>query len=88
MLAIEYDVSSDGLIEIVAVINAVELEGADPDGAAWLSWRRTHEDGGMGCAPISADTLAQMEAAKDTQELRAIVESALFADRRTKEQLS
>jgi hypothetical protein len=43
---------------------------------------------GYGLRSDLGDTLAQMEAAKDTQELRAIVESALFADRRTKEQLS
>ena len=52
MLCIEYDVSPQGEIELVALVNAVEEDGEDPDGRAWLAWRATHEDGGMGCAPV------------------------------------
>ena len=39
MLFIEYDVTPDGSIELVALINAVEENGADPDGADWMAWR-------------------------------------------------
>jgi hypothetical protein len=87
MLFIEYDVDHQGVIELVALINAVEEDGADPDGEAWLAWRRTHEDGGLGCAPVPAADLAAMEATEDTDELRAIVERVILADRATKEQI-
>jgi len=50
VLVIGYDVQPDDVVEPVALINAVEENGADPDGEAWLAWRRTHEDAGMGCA--------------------------------------
>ena len=39
LLFIEYDVHPSGEIELVALINAVEEDGQDPDGAAWLTWR-------------------------------------------------
>ena len=87
LLAIEYDVTPDGVIELVALINAVEDDGADPDGAAWLEWRRSHEDGGLGCAPVPLAELARMEATDDPDELRAIVESVILADRRNKEEV-
>ena len=87
MLAVEYDVTPDGLIEIVALINAVDEEGSDPEGEAWLAWRRSHEDEGLGCAPIPPAELARMEATEDIEELRAIVESVILADRRTKEEI-
>jgi hypothetical protein len=85
MLAIEYDVTPEGVVELVALINAVEEDGADPDGAAWLAWRQTHEDTGMGCAPVPPGELARMEATQDPEELWAIVESVILADRRAKE---
>jgi hypothetical protein len=85
MVVIEYDVTADGIIEIVALIDAVEEHDDDPDGTAWLEWRRGLEDQGLGCAPVPPDALARMEAAEDPDELRAIVESVLLADRRTKE---
>jgi hypothetical protein len=85
LLFIEYDVKEDGLVELVALVNAVEEDGADPDGEAWMAWRRTHEDGGMGCAPVPADTLASMEAATDPDELWAMVEGVVLADRAAKE---
>lgn len=88
MLFVEYDVTPEGFIELVALINAVEEEGADPDGEAWLQWRRSHEDGGLGCAPVPPAELARMEATQDPHELRAIVESVILADRRTKEVVS
>lgn len=86
MLVIEYDVTSAGEVEVVALVNVVEDDGEDPDGEAWLAWRRTHEDEGMGCAPVPPSELARMEATEDPDELLAIVESVVLADRRTKEQ--
>jgi hypothetical protein len=87
-LAIEYDVTPDGVVELVALINAVEQDGDDPDGEAWLAWRRGHEDEGMGAVLVPADELARMEAAEDPDELRAIVERVVLADRRAKERAS
>ena len=85
MLAIEYDVGDDGTIELVALVNAVDEDGDDPEGEVWLAWRRTHEDGGMGCAPVLSADLAAMEAAEDPDELRAIAERVVLADRAGKE---
>lgn len=87
-LAIEYDVTLEGEIELVALINAVEEDGDDPDGEAWLGWRMTHEDRGMGSVLVPPETLARMEATEDPDELRAIVEQLVLADRRTKEAAS
>lgn len=86
MLAIEYDVGEDGHIELVAVVNAVDEEGDDPEGEAWLAWRRSHEDGGMGCAPVPPGDLAAMEVTEDPEALLAIVERVVLADRAQKEQ--
>ena len=86
MLAIEYDVKEDGVIELVALVNAVDEEGDDPEGEAWLAWRRSHEDAGMGCAPVPPDDLAAMEGAEDPEEIRGIVERVVLADRARKEQ--
>ena len=85
MLFIEYDVADDGTIELVALINAVEEDGQDPNGEAWLAWRRTHEDAGMGCAAVAPEDLEAMESTEDGFELRAIVERVILADRATKE---
>ncbi len=84
-LAIEYDVTPEGEIELVALINAVEEDGDDPDGEAWLTWRMGHEDGGMGSVLVPPETLARMEATEDPDELRAIVERLVLADRQAKE---
>jgi len=87
VLFIEYDVSADGTIELVALVNAVQEDGQDPDGNAWLAWRATHEDGGMGCAAVSPADLAAMEGVVSAQDLRAIVERVVLADRATKEEV-
>jgi hypothetical protein len=87
VLFVEYDVTPDGTIELVALINAIEEDAADPNGEAWLKWRRSHEDGGLGCAPIPPEDVARMEATEDPDELRAIVEKVILADRRTKEEV-
>ncbi|HAM02422.1 MAG TPA: hypothetical protein DCQ30_09400 [Acidimicrobiaceae bacterium] len=86
MLFIEYDVHEDGLIELIALVNAVDEDGSDPDGEAWMAWRRTHDDAGLGCAAVSAADLAAMEGTEDPDELRAIVEAVVLADRAGKEQ--
>ena len=85
MLFIEYDVDDDGMIELVALINAVEEDGEDPDGTAWLAWRSAMEDGGMGCVGVPDRGLRMMEETEDPAELSRIVEGIVLADRETKE---
>jgi hypothetical protein len=85
VLFIEYDVHDDGEIELVALINASEEDGEDPDGEAWMSWRRTHEDAGMGCAAVSPEELRRLEETEDPGALRALVEQIILADRAGKE---
>ena len=87
MLFIEYDVNTDGEIELVALINAVEEDDEDPDGEAWMAWRATHEDEGMGCVGVSPADLAAMESTEDPEELRAIIEGIILTDRATKEEV-
>ena len=88
MLFIEYDVSPHAEIELVALANAVEEDGQDPDGQTWLAWRATHENGGMGCAPDSPADLQAMESAASPEDLRAIVEHIILADRANKEEVT
>ena len=53
MLFIEYDVTPDGAIELVALINAVEENGDDADGTDWMAWRAaTFDDDGLGCVGV------------------------------------
>ena len=62
MLFIEYDVTPEGAIEVVALINAVEENGDDADGADWLAWRVAEfDDDGLGCVGVPASQLALME---------------------------
>jgi hypothetical protein len=88
VLFIEYDVKRDGEIELVALINAIEEDGQDDDGDAWMAWRATHEDGGMGCVGVPAADLKAMEATTAPEELHAIVERIILADRATKEEVA
>ena len=86
MLFIEYDVTASGEIELVALINAVEEEGQDPDGAEWMAWRsNTFEDDGLGCVAVRPAELELMEQTEDPDQLRAMVERIVLADRATKE---
>ena len=85
MLFIEYDVDGDGMIELVALINAEEEDGEDPDGAAWSAWRSAMEDGGLGCVGVREEDLRIMEEADDPAELTRIVERIVLADRAQKE---
>ena len=89
MLFIEYDVHPDGQIELVALINAMEEDGQDPTGEAWMAWRSSDEfdDEGLGCVGVQPDDLAEMEAAADQDTLRSIVERIILADRASKEEL-
>ncbi len=89
MLFIEYDVDPDGVIELVALVNAVEEQGRDEDGAAWMAWRRSDEfeDGGLGCVGVMPSELALMESTEDPEELRSLVERIVLADRATKEEI-
>jgi hypothetical protein len=83
---IEYDVDGEGQIELVALINAIEDDGQDPDGQAWLSWRRNEfDDDGLGCAAVAPEDLERMESAEGPDELRSVVEAIILADRAGKE---
>ena len=86
MLFIEYDVHSDGEIELVALVNAVEEHGQDPDGSSWLQWRvDAFDDDGLGCVGVSPPDLALMEQTDDPDRLRAIIERIILDDRLVKE---
>jgi hypothetical protein len=88
VLFIEYDVNPGGQIELVALINAVEEDGQDPDGAAWLAWRsREFDDEGMGCVAVPHDDLALLERTDDASELCTIVERIILADRASKQEV-
>ena len=87
MLFIEYDVTPEGVIELVALINAVEENGDDPDGEHWMAWRAEFEDGGLGCVGVAAEDLTLMEETEDPDDLAAIVERIILADRVTKEEV-
>ena len=88
MLFIEYDVTPAGHIELIALINATEEEGLDPDGAAWMAWRSAEfDDKAMGCVGVSEDDLHLLEATEDPAAVRAVVERIILADRATKEEV-
>ena len=88
MLFIEYDVTADGRIELVALINAVEENGEDDAGTEWMAWRTAEfEDNGLGCVGVPAAELELMEQAEDPERLRGIVERLILADRAAKEEL-
>jgi hypothetical protein len=86
MLFIEYDVHPDGEIELVALVNAVDEDGHDPDGSSWLQWRIAEfDDDGLGCIGVSPTNLALMEETEDPDQLQTIVEGIILADRSAKE---
>ena len=86
MLFIEYDVRTDGEVELVALVNAIDEDGHDPDGASWMDWRVAEfDDEGLGCVGVSPTDLALIEQTEDPDQLRAMVERIVLADRATKE---
>jgi hypothetical protein len=86
MLFIEYDVHPDGEIELVALVNAIDEDGHDPDGSLWRQWRVAEfDDDGLGCVGVSPTDVARMESTEDPDQLRAIVERIILADRSAKE---
>lgn len=90
MLAIEYDVDEEGVIHIVALVNAEEESDEDPDGEAWLAWRRSHEDGGRGCVGVAGDALRTLEVLLEEgreREFVAEIERIVTEDHNKKVQL-
>jgi hypothetical protein len=87
MLFIEYDVGDDGIIEVVGLINAIEENGEDPLGVDWMSWRQSFDDNGLGCVAVSPEDLTLMESTDDPEQIQAIVERVILADRATKEEV-
>jgi hypothetical protein len=86
LLFIEYDVTTQGDIELVALINAVEQNGDDADGADWMASRvAAFDDDGLGCVGVPPQQLAWMEETEDADQLRFIVERIVLHDRATKE---
>jgi len=89
MLFIEYDVHPDGEVELVALINAVDEDGRDPDGSSWKEWRvNEFDDHGLGCVGVPPADLALLEETDDPDQLWAIVERIVLADRSAKESAS
>jgi hypothetical protein len=87
VLFIEYDVTPQGVIELVALINATEQSGDDADGSGWMAWRvEQFDDDGLGCVGVPPAELALLEETEDPEQLRGIVERLILADRATKEQ--
>jgi hypothetical protein len=87
VLFIEYDVTAQGEIELVALINATEQNGEDADGTDWMAWRvAAFDDDGLGCVGVPPDQLERMEETEDAEQLRAVVEGIVLADRAGKEQ--
>ncbi|HWF15546.1 MAG TPA: hypothetical protein VG244_05140 [Acidimicrobiales bacterium] len=86
MLFLEYDVLPDGEIELVALVNAVDEDGLDPDGSSWMQWRVAEfDDEGLGCVGVEPADLARMEQTEDPEVLRGIVERIILDDRSAKE---
>ena len=86
VLFIEYDVTASGEIELVALIDAVEENGEDDAGTEWMAWRSAEfDDDGLGCVGVPPAELELMEQTEDPEQLRAIVERLILADRAAKE---
>ncbi|MGC8481934.1 MAG: hypothetical protein ACP5PJ_10330, partial [Acidimicrobiales bacterium] len=78
------------VIHIVALVNAEEESGEDPDGEAWLAWRRGHEDGGRGCVGVAGNALRALELLLEEEHEREFVseiERIVMEDHNGKAQL-
>ena len=85
MLIIEYDVDSNGLCEVLALIDATAEDGHDPDGTLWLEWRNSFEDEGHGFVRVPDEDVRLIDGTDDKEELIAIVERVILTDRKSKE---
>ncbi len=52
-----------------------------------MAWRAEHDDRGLGCVGVPHDDLKTMEQTEDPDQLAAIVERIILADRATKEEV-
>ena len=89
VLFIEYDVDPDGDIELVALVNAVEEDGQDEDGSAWMAWRSpltsTTPDGvAWACRPTTSPRWSPPRTRRGSG---TIVERIILADRAGKEEV-
>ena len=75
------------MIEVVGLINAIEENDEDQLGQDWMSWRQSFDDNGVGCVAVSPEDLILMESTDDPEQIRAIVERVILADRATKEEM-
>ncbi len=88
MLFIEYDVDEEGLIEVVAVVDAYEEDDLDPGATEWIAWRNSFEDGGHGFVAVPQDLEEAIEADHDPGELLDRIEKLIVTDRIAKEATS
>ena len=84
MLFIEYDVDDAGLIEVIAVIDAFEQDGLDPDASEWIDWRKSFEDAGHGCVGVPVELEEAIDAEQSPTELLDRIEMLILADRSSK----
>lgn len=52
-----------------------------------MAWRRTHEDAGMGCAPVPPNQLSRIEEPKTPKSFTRSSRKSSSPDRRTKEEV-
>jgi hypothetical protein len=52
-----------------------------------LSWRQSFDDNGLGCVAVLPEDLTLMESSDDPEQIRAILERVILADRATKEEV-
>ena len=84
MLFIEYDVDDAGLIEVVAVIDAFDEDGLDPDASEWIDWRNSFEDAGHGCVAVPVEIEEAIDAPESPSEVLDRIEMLILADRISK----
>jgi hypothetical protein len=49
-----------------------------------MSWRQSFDDNDLGCVAVSPEDLTLLESTDDPEQIRAIVERVILADRATK----